>query len=53
MRPDETITGTWGKANKREWCVWGRVNSTMVYLIYYKNFWKCHNVPPPSTTINK
>jgi hypothetical protein len=23
----------------------------MIYLIYCKNFCKCHNVPPPSTTI--
>jgi hypothetical protein len=27
----------------------GGVNS--VYLIYFKNFCKCHSVPPPSTTI--
>jgi hypothetical protein len=27
------------------------VNSSMIYLIYCKNFCKCHNVPPPSTTI--
>jgi hypothetical protein len=27
------------------------VNSSMIYLIYYKNFHKCHNVPPPSITI--
>jgi hypothetical protein len=26
-------------------------NSSMIYLIYCKNFYKCHNVPPPSTTI--
>jgi hypothetical protein len=25
------------------------VNSSLVYLIYCKNFDKCHNVPPPST----
>jgi hypothetical protein len=24
------------------------VNSTMIYLIYCKNFCKCHDVPPPS-----
>jgi hypothetical protein len=24
------------------------VNSSMIYMIYYKNFCKCHNVPPPS-----
>jgi hypothetical protein len=26
------------------------VNSSMIYSIYFK-FCKCHNVPPPSTTI--
>jgi hypothetical protein len=26
------------------------VNSSMIYLILCKNFWKCHTVPPPSTT---
>jgi hypothetical protein len=30
-----------------------RVNSTMIYLIYCKNFCKCHNISPPSTTIKK
>jgi hypothetical protein len=30
----------------------GGVNSSMIYLIYYKNFCKCYNVPP-STTIKK
>jgi hypothetical protein len=30
----------------------GRVNSSMIYLIYYKNLYKYHDVsPPPSTTI--
>jgi hypothetical protein len=29
------------------------VNSTMIYLIYCKNFFKCHNVSPLSTTIKK
>jgi hypothetical protein len=27
------------------------VNSSTMYLIYYKSFCKCHNVPLPSTTI--
>jgi hypothetical protein len=27
------------------------VNLSMIYLIYCKNFCKCHNAPPPSTTI--
>jgi hypothetical protein len=31
----------------------GGVNSNMMYLIYYKNFCKCHNVPSPSKTIKK
>jgi hypothetical protein len=25
------------------------VNSSMIYLIHFKNFCKCHNVSPPST----
>jgi hypothetical protein len=29
------------------------INSSMIYLIYCKNFCKCHNVPPLSTTIKK
>jgi hypothetical protein len=29
------------------------VNSNMIYLIHCKNFCKCHNVPPSSTTIKK
>jgi sulfur relay (sulfurtransferase) DsrC/TusE family protein len=29
------------------------VNSHVICLIYFKNFYKCHNVPPPSTTIKK
>jgi hypothetical protein len=27
------------------------VNSGMIYLIYCKNFCKCHKVTPPSITI--
>jgi hypothetical protein len=27
----------------------GGVSSSMIYLIYYKNFCKCHNVPLLST----
>jgi hypothetical protein len=42
MRPVETIPGM-GEG----------VNSSIVYLIYCKNFCKCHNVPPPSTAIKK
>jgi hypothetical protein len=29
------------------------MNSTMIYLLYCKNFCKCHNVLSPSTTIKK
>jgi hypothetical protein len=29
------------------------INSSVIYLIYCKNFCKCHNVFPPSTTIKK
>jgi hypothetical protein len=31
---------------------WGG-NSKMIYLIHCKNFCKCHNVPPPRTTIKE
>jgi hypothetical protein len=40
MRPVETIPGIGGEVIKR--FMWG-VNSTMIYLIYCKNFCKCHN----------
>jgi hypothetical protein len=30
----------------------GGGNSSMTYLIHCKNLCKCHNIPPPSTTIN-
>jgi hypothetical protein len=30
-----------------------RVNSSMIYLIYYKNYCEWHNVPPPTITIKK
>jgi hypothetical protein len=29
------------------------INSCMIYLIYCKNLYKCHNVPPPITTIKE
>jgi hypothetical protein len=31
----------------------GGDDSSMIYLIYCKNPCKCHNVPPPSTTVKK
>jgi hypothetical protein len=39
-----------GGREKGEW--WTDTgNSTMIYLIYCKNFCKWHNIPPPRTTI--
>jgi hypothetical protein len=29
------------------------VNSSMIYLIYFKNFYKCHNVPHPAQQLKK
>jgi hypothetical protein len=29
------------------------MNSSMIYLIYFKNICKCHNIPPHSITIKK
>jgi hypothetical protein len=40
MRPVETIPGIGGRRIKEND---GGISSTMVY---YKNFCKCHNVPP-------
>jgi hypothetical protein len=48
MRPVETVPGMEGGEIKDNG---GGVNSSIIYLIYCKNFCKCHNVPPPSTTI--
>jgi hypothetical protein len=47
MLPVETIPGMgeWGTKENG-----GGVNSSMIYC---KNFCKCHNVPPLSTTIKK
>jgi hypothetical protein len=50
MRPAETVPGM-GEGGMKE--PGGGVNSSMIYLIYCKNFSKCHSVPPPSTTIKK
>jgi hypothetical protein len=49
MIPVETIPGMGQRGRKREcWKGWIQV---WLYLIYYNNFCKCHNVPPPSTAI--
>jgi hypothetical protein len=50
MIPIETIPGMGGR-DKGKW--WKRVNSIMIYLIYCKNFCKCHNVIPSNTIIKK
>jgi hypothetical protein len=45
MRPIKTVPGMgarWIKKND------GGVNSSMIYLIYCKNFYKCHKVPHPA-----
>jgi hypothetical protein len=41
----------WGEGGLRR--AMERVNSTMIYLIYCRNFCKCHNVLPASTTTKK
>jgi hypothetical protein len=43
MRPVETIPGM-GGGEKRERMMEG-MDSSMIYLIHCKNFYKCHNVP--------
>jgi hypothetical protein len=43
MRPVETIPGKGGGEKWRR--IVEGVNSNVIYLIYYKNFCKCHNVP--------
>jgi hypothetical protein len=50
MRPIETVPGIKGGGGRRE--VEG-MNSSMMYLIHFKNLYKCYNVPTPSTTIKK
>jgi hypothetical protein len=40
-----------GWRDKGEW--WRGYIYGMINLIYFKNFCKCHNIPPPSTTIKK
>jgi hypothetical protein len=39
------------RGGKEKWRMMESVNSSMVYFTYFKNVCKCHNVPPPSTTI--
>jgi hypothetical protein len=49
MRAAETIPGMGREEKEND----GGVNSTMIDLIYCKNFCKCHSVPPLSTTIKE
>jgi hypothetical protein len=49
MIPVTTIPGMGGGIKENG----GGGNSIMLYLIYCKNFFKCHNVLPPSRTIKK
>jgi hypothetical protein len=46
MRPVETISRRGRKIKEND----GGVNSTMIYC---KNFYKCHNVPPSKTITKK
>jgi hypothetical protein len=46
----ESILGIGGQGIKESI---GRVSSSVIYLIHCKNLCKCHNVPPPSTTIKE
>jgi hypothetical protein len=46
MRPVETTAGRVGVGIKEKENGGRGVNSSMIYLIYCKNFCKCHNVPP-------
>jgi hypothetical protein len=50
VRPVQTIPGMGSGVIKGKG---GGVNSSMIYLIYCKNFCKCHNAPSPSTTKQK
>jgi hypothetical protein len=45
MIPVETILGTMNQE------ISGGVNSSMIYLMHFKNVYKWHSVPPPCTTI--
>jgi hypothetical protein len=47
--PVETISGIGGEEGERRMVE--AVNSCMIYVIYCKNFGKCHNVPLLSTTM--
>jgi hypothetical protein len=48
MRLIETIPGTVREGIRENGA---GVNSSMIYLIHCKNFYKCHKILPPSTII--
>jgi hypothetical protein len=50
--PAETTTPGIGEGGRKRRTV-VEVNSFMIYLIHCKKLYKCHNVPPPSTTIKE
>jgi hypothetical protein len=50
MIPVETTPGIRGGGSKR---MVEEVNSCMIYLIPCNDLCKCHNVPPPITTIEE
>jgi hypothetical protein len=41
----------WGEGEVKE--NGGGMNSSLTYLIYCKNFYKCHNVPPTQHNLRK
>jgi hypothetical protein len=45
MIPVETVQGMGGGEIKKNY---GRSDSSMIHLICFKNFCKCHNVPHPA-----
>jgi hypothetical protein len=49
MIPVETTPGSGGEGRERRMVE--EVNSSMIYLIYCKNFCECYNVPSSSTII--
>jgi hypothetical protein len=51
MIPVETASGIRGGGRMKETAE--EVISCMIYLIHRKNLCKCHNVPPPITTIKE
>jgi hypothetical protein len=53
MAPVETIPGIGRVGGEIKETGRGGMDSCMTYLIHCKNLCKCHNVPPPITTIKK